>query len=69
MKIRVDQDTVVYILTLLVLIDSSIGFIDIKLGMGWSIAYIKESPVIISELNCILSLKMDFILENSVDLD
>ena len=39
------------------------------LSLGWSIVYIKESPVIISEFNCILSLKMDFVLEISVDLD
>ena len=40
--------------------------------MGWSIVYIEGSQVIISPTppkNCIFSLKMDFVMANSVDPD
>ena len=36
---------------------------------GWSIEYIEGSQVIISEIFCIFSLKIDFALANSIDPD
>ena len=40
-----------------------------EINLGWSVVYIEGSQVIISPLNALLSLKIVFVITNSVDPD